>query len=182
MTIEITDVEDARTWKGNIEKILIDIMLKQKFNRLRAMHREFSNLLKHIGFGWDAKTNTVDALEETWQNYIRAHPNAKRFRSKGCPNYNLLGLIFIPSTATSALHYSSTQDPPNIGGEDEMDDNLEHGGVHVDVDTEIPDNPLRPKMVGGVATHSGKRATDSLFERRSKKESRLSQMGDTLKA
>ena len=79
MTIEITDVEDARTWKGNIEKILIDIMvnevnkgnmhsgifstntwrrilfevnsqgkrnfnlmqLKQKFNRLRAMHREF---------------------------------------------------------------------------------------------------------------------------------------------
>ena len=113
MTIEITDVEDARTWKGNIEKILIDIMvnevnkgnmhsgifstntrrrilfevnsqgkrnfnlmqLKQKFNRLRAMHREFSNLLKHIGFGWDAKTNTVDALEETWQNYIRVKHN-----------------------------------------------------------------------------------------------------------
>ena len=63
-----------------------------------------------------------------------------------------------------------------------MDDNLEHGGVHVDVDTEIPDNPLQPEMVGGVTTHSGKRATDSLFERRGKKESRLSQMGDTLKA
>ena len=31
-----------------------------------------------------------------------------------------------------------------------MDDNLEHGGLHVDGDTEIPDNPLRPKMVGGV--------------------------------
>ncbi|KAL6318090.1 hypothetical protein AAG906_035235 [Vitis piasezkii] len=204
MTTEITDVEDAGTWRGNIEKIFIDIMvnevnkgnmdsgtfstntwrrillevnsqgkrnfnlkqLKQKFNRLRAMHREFSDLLKHTGFGWDAETNTVHALEETWQNYIRAHPNAKRFRSKGCPNYNLLGLIFNPSTATGALHYSSTQDPPNTDDEDEMDDNLEHGGVHVDVDTEIPDDPPQPEMAGGVTTRSGKRVTDSLLERR----------------
>ena len=37
-------------------------------------------------------------------------------------------------------------------------------------------------MVEEVTTHFGKRATDSLFERRGKKESRLSQMGDTLKA
>ncbi|RVW82916.1 L10-interacting MYB domain-containing protein [Vitis vinifera] len=220
MTTEITDVEDAGTWRGNIEKIFIDVMvnevnkgnmdsgtfstntwrrillevnsqgkrnfnlkqLKQKFNRLRAMHREFSDLLKHTGFGWDAETNTVHALEETWQNYIRAHPNAKRFRSKGCPNYNLLGLIFNPSTATGALHYSSTQDPPNTDDEDEMDDNLEHGGVHVDVDTEIPDDPPQPEMAGGVTTRSGKRVTDSLLERKGKKESRLSQMGDALKA
>ena len=103
MTTEITDVEDARTWRGNIEKIFIDIMvnevnkgnmdsdtfstntcrwillevksqgkinfnlkqLKQKFNRLRVMHLEFSDLLKHTRFGWDAETNTVHALEET---------------------------------------------------------------------------------------------------------------------
>ena len=45
--------------------------LKQKFNRLRSMYREFFDLLKHTGFGWDAKTNTVTALQETWQNYIR---------------------------------------------------------------------------------------------------------------
>ena len=89
MTTEIANVEDVGTWRGNIEKIFIDIMvievnkgnmdsgtfcantwrrillkvnsqekrnfnlkqLKQKFNRLRAMHHEFSNLLKHTGFG-----------------------------------------------------------------------------------------------------------------------------------
>ncbi|XP_034710795.1 L10-interacting MYB domain-containing protein-like [Vitis riparia] len=156
--------------------------LKKKFNRLRAMHREFSDLLKHTGFGWDVETNMVNALEETWQNYIQAHPNAKRFRSKGCPNYNLLGLIFNPSTATSALHYSCTQDPPNNDDEDEMDDNLEHGGVHVDVDTKIPNNPLRPEMVGGVTTHSRKHATNSPLKRRGKKESKLSQMEAALKA
>ena len=66
--------------------------------------------------------------------------------------------------------------------EDEMNDNLEHGGVHVDVDIEIPGDPLQPEIVGGVTTHSGQRATDFLLERRGKKESRLSQMGNALKA
>ena len=63
------------------------------------------------------------------------------YRSNGyiCIYFHVL---YITSTATSALHYSSTQDPPNTDDEDEMDDNLEHGGVHVDVDIEIPDNPL----------------------------------------
>ena len=63
-----------------------------------------------------------------------------------------------------------------------MDDNLEHGGVHVDVDTEVPDNPPWPEMVEEVTTHFGKRATDSILERRGKKEPKLSQMGDALKA
>ena len=63
-----------------------------------------------------------------------------------------------------------------------MDDNLEHSGVHVDVDTKIPNDPLWPKMVGGVTTHSGKRVTDYLLECRGKKEFKLSQMGDALKA
>ncbi|RVW62985.1 hypothetical protein CK203_059293 [Vitis vinifera] len=131
MTIEIIDVEDAGTWRGNIEKIIIDIMVnevnKRKPDKIASGHT----------------------------------PNAKGFCSKGCPNYNLLGLIFNPSTATGALHYSSTQDPPNIDDEDVMDDNLEHGGVNVDVDIEILDDSLRPKI--------------------GKKESKLSQMGDALK-
>ena len=81
----------------------------------------------------------------------------------------MLGLIFNPSTAIGALHYSSTQDSPNINDKDEMDDNLEYGGVHVDVNTKILDDLLRPEMVGGVTTCSGKRATDSLLECRGKK-------------
>ncbi|RVX19112.1 hypothetical protein CK203_008567 [Vitis vinifera] len=67
-------------------------------------------------------------------------PKCKKIPLKECPKYNLLGLIFNPSTATGVLHYSSTQDPPNTNDEDEVDDNLEHGGVHVDVDIEIPND------------------------------------------
>ena len=63
-----------------------------------------------------------------------------------------------------------------------MDDNLEHGGVHVDVDTKILDDLLRLEMVGGVTTRSRKCTIDSLLEHRCKKESKLSQMRDALKA
>ena len=57
----------------------------------------------------------------------------KKFCSKGCPYHKLLGLIFNPSTTTSVLHYSLTQDLSNTNDEDKMDNNLQHGGVHVDV-------------------------------------------------
>ena len=51
--------------------------LKQKLNRLCATHREFFDLLKHTGFGWDVETNMVHALEETWQNYIQVKTTSK---------------------------------------------------------------------------------------------------------
>ncbi|WKA06532.1 hypothetical protein VitviT2T_024428 [Vitis vinifera] len=74
----------TNTWK----RILLEVnsqekrnfnlkQFKQKFNRLCVMPHEFSDLLKHTGFGRDVETNTVHALEETWKNYIQAHPNAK---------------------------------------------------------------------------------------------------------
>ena len=62
------------------------------------------------------------------------------------PKLQLARIDFNLSTAISVLHYSSTQDPPNTDDEAEMDDNLEHGGVHVDVDTKIPNDPLRPVL------------------------------------
>ena len=115
METKITDVNDVGTWRDNIAKIFIDIMvnevnrgnmdsgtfstttwrrmslkvnsqgekifnlkqLKQKFNRLRATLREFFDLLKHTGFGWDVETNMVHALEETWQNYIQVKTTSK---------------------------------------------------------------------------------------------------------
>lgn len=38
--------------------------LKAKMHRLRAMYHEFYLLLQNMGFGWNAKTNTVTASEE----------------------------------------------------------------------------------------------------------------------
>ena len=46
---------------------------KGKFNRMRLLHHEFSTLINQTSFGWDAKTNIVHALEESWQNYCRVN-------------------------------------------------------------------------------------------------------------
>ena len=43
---------------------------KGKFNRMHLLHREFSTLINQTGFGWDAETNNVHALEESWQSIV----------------------------------------------------------------------------------------------------------------
>ena len=104
-------IDDDNLWTPQLEKLFIDIMLKEinkgnmangqfsfntwkkmlaalnelgkrsftmtqfkgKFNRMRLLHREFSTPINQTGFGWNAETNTVHALEESWQNYCRVN-------------------------------------------------------------------------------------------------------------
>ena len=63
-----------------------------------------------------------------------------------------------------------------------MDDNLQHGGVHVDVDCESPNDPLRLVIEGDVTTCSRKCTSEYCGDGKGKKESRLGQMGDALKS
>ena len=64
--------------------------------------------------------------------------------------------------------------------EDEMDDNLEHGRVHVDVDCETPNNPLQLEHVG-VTNRSRECTSNSSLNCRVNKEARIIQMGDAMK-
>ena len=106
-----SSIDEDNLWTPQLEKLFIDIMLKEinkgnmidgqfssdtwkkmlatsnelgkrsftmtqfkgKFNRMRLLHHEFSTLINHTSFGWDAKTNIVHALEESWQNYCRVN-------------------------------------------------------------------------------------------------------------
>ena len=61
------------------------------------------------------------------------------FQTKGLSNYNLLGLIFNKSTATRVLHCASTQDPPNSNEENALEEQLIHGGVHVNLESTTQD-------------------------------------------
>ena len=94
----------------------------------------------------------------------------------------LLRLIFNPSITISVLHNSSTQDSPNIDDEDNIDGNLQYGRVHMDVDGEIPYGPLRLNIMGGVTTYFRNWTIDSQLNHKGKKKTRLSQMGDAVKA
>ncbi|BFG14551.1 hypothetical protein CerSpe_177980 [Prunus speciosa] len=139
--------------------------LKSKFNRLRKVHRDFSDLLEHTGFGWDPIANTVTASEDVWASYLKSKPKAKQFRTQGLEHYQLLGEIFNTTTATGQLHYASSQLPPNSDDERELENNFLNTGVHIDVD--LDDDGDSPQLVSG----KGKRkcATAAAPERRPKK-------------
>ncbi|KAM1037624.1 hypothetical protein EV2_033321 [Malus domestica] len=93
--------------------------LKQKYNRLRKIHREFAKLVNHTGMGWDPVANTVQASDEVWSAYIKKNKFASRFRSNGCSHYEVLGQIFNNTTATGQMQYASTNSPPNSDSERE---------------------------------------------------------------
>ncbi|KAI9086567.1 hypothetical protein K1719_031428 [Acacia pycnantha] len=42
------------------------------------------------GFGWDPETKLVTADKEVWDEYMKAHPMAKEFRTKALPNFDSL--------------------------------------------------------------------------------------------
>ncbi|KAM6553770.1 hypothetical protein CsatB_014532 [Cannabis sativa] len=107
--------------------------VKQKFNRLRTKYREFNELRKHTGFGWDGPTQTVVAPDEIWENYLRAHPKAAIYRKKGCDHYVLLELIFSKSTASGKFHRSAALGPPNTDDEKEIENDSERIGLN-DID------------------------------------------------
>ncbi|XP_050290217.1 L10-interacting MYB domain-containing protein-like [Quercus robur] len=156
---------------------------KGKFNRTRLLHREFSTIINQDGFGWDVETNTIHALEESWQNYFQAHPKAKMFRTKGLSNYNLLRLIFNKSIATRVLHCASTQDPPNSDEENALEERLIHGGVHVNLESPTQD-PIMAILKSDITTRLSKRPSDSCEGRpsKSKRELMCSQMNDALQS
>ncbi|CAN6723641.1 unnamed protein product [Malus baccata var. baccata] len=83
--------------------------LKQKYNRLRKIHREFAKLVNHIGMGWD--------------------------RCKHCSSIGR-SLIFNNTTATGQMQYASTNSPPNSNSERELEAGFLTTGAHIRKSTE----------------------------------------------
>ncbi|KAF7800723.1 L10-interacting MYB domain-containing protein [Senna tora] len=144
---------------------------------LRIQHRDFSQLLQHTGFGWNAETNTVIVDEEVWSRYILAHSDAAQYKKNGLEHYNLLGIIFNRSTATGVLHHSSTQAPLDSQQERELENEYLYGRIHVDLNEDNQDDITPIERV----THSGKLAF-VIPEQKRKRETMTSHMGDAIQA
>ncbi|XP_052188897.1 uncharacterized protein At2g29880-like [Diospyros lotus] len=109
--------------------------LKGKWNRLRKVHRLFSELLGHTGVTWDPNTNTVNAPEEVWQHFYTINKSEyKIFKKEGCKHYETLGEIFSGTTATGGLGNASTQLPPTSEEERQLEDDFLNKGIHVRVE------------------------------------------------
>ncbi|KAL2519058.1 Myb DNA-bind 3 domain-containing protein [Abeliophyllum distichum] len=103
--------------------------LKGKWNRLRKVHRMFSELLGHTGVTWDPNTNKVNAAEEVWQHFYTINKSDyKIFKREGCKHYHILGEIFSGTTATGGLGNASTQLPANSEEERHLEDDFLNGG------------------------------------------------------
>ncbi|TQE13099.1 hypothetical protein C1H46_001183 [Malus baccata] len=104
--------------------------LKQKYNRLRKIHREFAKLVNHTGMGWD-RCKHCSSIGRSLKNKF-----ASRFRSKGCSHYEVLGQIFNNTTATGQMQYASTNSPPNSNSERELEAGFLTTGAHIRKSTE----------------------------------------------
>ena len=61
-----------------------------------------------IGFGVDPDTGLPTASDKCWEELIKAHPKAGRFKTKPFPLYKHLQTLFAGKTATGQFAISST--------------------------------------------------------------------------
>ncbi|XP_028056972.1 L10-interacting MYB domain-containing protein-like [Camellia sinensis] len=85
-------------------------------------------------FDWDDQRKTVVALDDVWDQYVKAHPKAKVFRKKGQDDIDLLDVLFANSQATDALAHASTQGPPT--SDEERDIQSAFFGVGINSNTD----------------------------------------------
>ncbi|CAN6845680.1 unnamed protein product, partial [Brassica oleracea var. botrytis] len=74
-------------------------------NRMKILKTKYlgaAELLRFSsGFGWDATTKRFTAPDEVWTEYIKAHPNYKKFRDETFEEFDDLKIIFERNLATS---------------------------------------------------------------------------------
>ncbi|XVF55898.1 hypothetical protein PTKIN_Ptkin06aG0073300 [Pterospermum kingtungense] len=70
----------------------IDV-LKNRFKRMRKQYNEMKILLDQSGFEWDEATQIVKADNNTWDEYLKAHPDFQTYRAKVVPYYRELCMI-----------------------------------------------------------------------------------------
>ncbi|KAG6690873.1 hypothetical protein I3843_10G033500 [Carya illinoinensis] len=111
-------LSDYRTKKFNSKQV------KGKITHLKRRQREFTDLMRQTGLGWDPNRKAPVASEEHWANAIRVRNSFNHFKSNECPRYEELCAIFGCSVAMGTLHRASTKPTPTCEEEDLLDEEL----------------------------------------------------------
>ncbi|KAL5706491.1 hypothetical protein ACHQM5_024651 [Ranunculus cassubicifolius] len=76
-------------------------MLKNHYRAVKKAHAAIKTLLGEIGFGWDEEKEMVCVDDEqVWDDYIKAHPDFKVWRTKSMAGYDQVCIIFGDGGAT----------------------------------------------------------------------------------
>ncbi|KAF5466088.1 hypothetical protein F2P56_016045 [Juglans regia] len=103
--------------------------VKGKLARLKRRQREFTDLMKQTGLGWDPERKAPVASEEYWANALRVRPSWKNFKTMGCAKYEQLCAIFGCSVATGTMHRASTDPAPDSDDEHLLDEEMGNRGT-----------------------------------------------------
>lgn len=82
--------------------------LKTRYTNLWKQFNDVRNILSHLGFSWDATRQMVVADDDSvWDAYIKAHPDARCYRTKPVLNFDDLCLIYGYTMADGRYSLSS---------------------------------------------------------------------------
>ncbi|XP_035544596.1 L10-interacting MYB domain-containing protein-like [Juglans regia] len=118
--------------------------VKGKLARLKRRQREFTDLMKQTGLGWDPERKAPVASEEHWANALQVRPSWKNFKTMGCPKYEQLCAIFGCSVATGTMHRASTDPAPDSDDERLLDEEMGNRGRPLPDDQADPQVQPRP--------------------------------------
>ncbi|KAF8400481.1 hypothetical protein HHK36_013779 [Tetracentron sinense] len=82
-------------------------VLKSRYTNLWKQFNDIKVLLDQSGFSWDETRQMVTADEYVWDAYIKAHPDARCYKTKTMMNYNDLCMIYGYTTADGRYSRSS---------------------------------------------------------------------------
>ncbi|KAK6126557.1 hypothetical protein DH2020_039700 [Rehmannia glutinosa] len=117
--------------------------IKSKIHVWKKDYGSLVTMLSRSGIGWNVRTNTIEAPDDEWAEYVKVDVNARLMRNKSWPFYNDWVMIFGKDRATSehaedftevlnhvlnGMSIPQEDTPINLenlseNGEDEMDTN-----------------------------------------------------------
>ncbi|KAL3818312.1 hypothetical protein ACJIZ3_004217 [Penstemon smallii] len=87
--------------------------LKNRIKKLRLKYHTLKSLLDHEGFVWDDTRQMVKADDLVWDEYIKAHPEARSYRTTTVPDYANLSFVFGNENAKARGSVSHSVDLAN---------------------------------------------------------------------
>ncbi|KAF9515804.1 hypothetical protein BS47DRAFT_1315862 [Hydnum rufescens UP504] len=82
--------------------------VRNRFSRLKDTYKTIAALREVSGFTWDPEHGCVGVNNNIWQKYVKAHPKAAPFRSKGWPHYDDMDTLCRAVIACRHLAFCAT--------------------------------------------------------------------------
>ncbi|KAF8401398.1 hypothetical protein HHK36_012336 [Tetracentron sinense] len=88
-------------------------VLKNRYKTLRRQYTDIKILLGQNGFGWDGTLQMVTADVYIWDDYVKAHPNARQYRTRPMPYYGDLCVIYGNAAVNGKYSFSGHNVSPD---------------------------------------------------------------------